>query len=268
MEDRKQKEAEFHDEIRDINLEDNLERFEELTSNRKYYSAASKSDEYKNSFIENNCPGKRVLDYCCGDGDLSFLLAKNKANVTGIDISPTSIENCKREAEKRGFGDTTNFLVMDAENLQFEDNSFDFVIVAGVLHHLDISKAYSQLSKVLKPGGKILCGEPLVYNPIFQLYRRLTPKMRTEWEVNHILRYRDIKLAEKYFGKVNKRFFNLATLAAVPFLETPMFKPALSLMEGIDAVLLRIPLLRWWAWQIIFELSEPKKDGTEKTNRN
>jgi len=113
---------------------------------------------------------------------------------------------------------------------------------------------------VLKPNGKIICNEPLVHNPIFQLYRKLTPHLRTEWEAEHILSKRDIKLAEKYFGKVDKKFFHLFSLVAVPLSKWPsVFNPILTILAAIDSIILRLPLVKWWAWQIIFILSEPKK---------
>ena len=55
------------------------------------------------------------------------------------------------------------------------------------------------------------------------------------------------------------RFFHLATLGAVPFRNTLLFKPILKLAEVVDTVLLRIPLVQWLSWQIVFILSEPKK---------
>lgn len=266
MELRKQKEAEFHDEIRDKKLEEDINKHKYLTSNRKFYSIIRKSDGFKNDFLIKNCLDKRVLDYCCGDGAKSILLAESGADVVGIDISSKSIQNCKEKIASKGLSDCVSFFVMDGEKMEFEDNYFDLITSNGVLHHLDIKKAYPELARVLKPDGKIICGEPLIYNPIFHLYRKITPHLRTEWEVNHILSRKDIKLAEEYFEKVETRFFHLATLLAVPFHNLSCFNSILGVLEKIDSVLLRVPLLKWWAWQIIFILSNPY--GREKTKRN
>ena len=67
-----------------------------------------------------------------------------------------------------------------------------------------------------------------------------------------------LKEAENYFGKVETRFFHLATLAAVPFRNLPVFNFILSLLEAVDGVLLKTPILKWLAWQIVFVLSQPK----------
>ena len=101
---------------------------------------------------------------------------------------------------------------MDAERLAFQDRSFDVIVVNGVLHHLELREAYVELARVLKKNGRIMCIEALAHNPLINLYRRKTPHLRTEWEVDHILRMRDIEIARKYFGKVRVRFFHLASL--------------------------------------------------------
>ena len=256
---RKQKEAIFHNKIRDKKLKEDNSEYKRLTSYKKFYSITRKSQEFVNDFLLENCSGKKVLDYCCGDGGTTSFLAEYGAEAIGIDISSTSIQNAKKETINKRLDKRTSFFVMDAENLEFKDNYFDLIICSGVLHHLDVKKAYPELMRVLKPGGKIICDEPLVYNPIFHLYRRMTPHLRTEWEMHHILSKKEIKLAEKYFGKIETKFFHLATLGAVPFRNLSGFNLILRLLEAIDSVLLKLPILKWLSWQIVFILSEPKK---------
>jgi len=259
MDSRKQKEAEFHDKIRDEALKENKDKFENLTSNRKFYSITRKSNTFVNDWLLEYCKGKKVLDYCCGNGDHSIFLAQHGADAVGIDISPVSIENCKVRAEKEGVSEHADFYVMDAEATEFPDNTFDVVTCLGVLHHLDTDKAFREIARILKPDGKVICNEPLAYNPVFQLYRRMTPHLRTEWEMHHILSKRDIDHAEKYFNTVDMKFFHLVNMGAVPFLNGPLFSPVLGMLEQIDNVLLRIPFVQWLSWQIVFTLANPKK---------
>ncbi|MCH7604808.1 class I SAM-dependent methyltransferase [Patescibacteria group bacterium] len=257
---RKQKEAEFHDVIRDEALQERDEKkFKKLTANRKFYSITRQSDDFVHQWIFEKGKDKKLLDYCCGNGGRSILFAKNGMYAVGIDISSTSIENAEREAVKQGVASHTEFLVMDAEATKFKDNTFDVAACIGVLHHLDTEKAFKELARITKPEGQVICNEPIAYNPLFQLYRKLTPQLRTEWEMHHILSKRDIEKAKTCFGKVEMRFFHLATLGAVPFHNTPLFKPVLKLAEAVDSILLRIPLVQWLSWQIVFILSEPKK---------
>ncbi len=105
--------------------------------------------------------------------------------------------------------------------------------------------------------GEIICDERLAHNPLIRLYRKRTPHLRTKWEVEHILT-NSLKL-EEYFGKVETNFFHLATFAAVPLRNTPVFKFILNLLEAVDRVLLKLPLLKWQAWQVVFVLSQPNK---------
>jgi SAM-dependent methyltransferase len=213
----------------------------------------------KNYFI-GNYQGKRFLDYCCGNGALAIFWAKKGIESVGIDISDVSIKNAKKLAEKERIINKTSFLIMDAENLKFPDNYFDLITCNGVLHHLDIKKAFPELNRVLKPGGKVICWEPLIYNPIFQIYRKMTPNLRTKWETEHILTKKDLNLASSYFGKIGLNFFHLTTLLDVPFRNIPViFNPLLTLLEHIDSFLLKLPLIKWLAWQVVFILREPKK---------
>jgi ubiquinone/menaquinone biosynthesis C-methylase UbiE len=257
LDERKQKEAEFHDKVRDEALKEDEAEYVRLTSNKKFYSIVRKSRSFVEDWLEERCFGKRALDFCCGDGEITISLAKKGAEAFGIDISPVSVENAKKNAMAAGVGKNTKFLVQDAEKLEFPAGYFDVIICSGVLHHLDIEKAFQQISRVLKPGGEVICIEPLVYNPIFHLYRKLTPQLRTEWEAKHILSKKDIKTARKYFGDVKIRFFHLFTLAAVPFRKTPLFNFALRALEITDSIILRIPLIGWLAWQFVFILSHP-----------
>lgn len=255
MDIRKEKETSYHDKVRNKNLNQK----EYYTSNRKFYSITRKSVKFIDNFLIEKGKEKRVLDYCCGDGPTAIFLAENGVGeAIGIDISPTSIENAKLEASSKNLTNA-RFFVMDAENMTFPDNHFDVVICRGVLHHLDVAKAYPELARVLKPDGVVIAAEPLIYNPVFQLYRRRTPQLRTEWETEHILSKREINLAKKSFNSFSARFYHLAALLAVPFRRTFLFKPLLSVLEIIDWFILKIPGLRWWAWQIVFILKNPKK---------
>jgi ubiquinone/menaquinone biosynthesis C-methylase UbiE len=259
---RKREEAEFHDRLRGAQLLDDPREYERLTSNKRFYSIDRVSSKFIEDWLVERCRGKRVLDYCCGNGKYSFVVAQHGGSAVGIDISEVSIENCRREAAKQGVEDRTDFRVMDAEQMAFPDNSFSYACVAGVLHHLDLPRAYAELARVIEPGGAVVSLEALGHNPVINAYRRRTPHLRTSWEAQHIIRMKDLKLARRYFRHVDLRFFHLATLAAVPFRRTPLFRLLLRALEAIDTLLLRIPWIREQAWMVGFVLSGPVKPGT------
>lgn len=239
----------------------NPEQFDEHFFNIKFYSVTRSSFEYRDAILSKNCPGKICLDYCCGNGEAALKMAQLGAKeAQGIDISSVAVENAQKLADEAGVGDRTRYSVRDAEATGFADNTFDVIHVYGALHHLDLTKALPELARILNPGGVVVCTEALRHNPAIHLYRRLTPTVRTEWEVEHILGVPEIKSARQWFDEVDIRFFHLAAIGAVPFRKTPLFRPLLWLLECVDAILMRIPGVRWMAWQSVFTLKKPKSN--------
>jgi SAM-dependent methyltransferase len=259
VEKRKLEEAAFHNRLRDPRLRQNLEEYGRLNANKKYYAVTRSSVEFYTNWLTSRCKGKTVLDYGCGDGMYSCLLARHGAKVTGVDISEVSIANCEARARADRVGSSATFRVMDCERLEFADDSFDFVCESGVLHHLDFRCAMAEISRVLKPGGQAICYESLGHNPFIQAYRRLTPHLRTRYETDHIVRLSHLDTAREFFGKVERRFFHLAVLGAVPFRQTRLSGGVLRVLETLDSVLLGLPGLRAQAWIMIFILTNPKK---------
>jgi ubiquinone/menaquinone biosynthesis C-methylase UbiE len=255
---RKQLEAEFHDQREHDRLRLSTEEFEAKYPNKKFYYISKQTDEYELAWLKKHAPGKKALDYCSGLGHTSLKLAEIGADVYGIDISPNEVASAKKLLQDNGFnGD--NIVVGDAEKTDFPDNFFDVVVCNGVLHHLDVTKAFPELCRILKPSGKIIAMEALGYNPLIQLYRRRTPHLRTAWETEHILTNAELRIAKKYFDNVSVKYFHLATLAAIPFIGSALCKPLVSVLGILDSILLKIPFLQLMAWQMIFVLENPKK---------
>lgn len=116
--------------------------------------------EWSGYKINNDINGHkvRVLDVGCGFGGTSRLLASRLrgAHVTGITLSPQQvIRGTQLAADKQ----LTNvdFKVMDALNMTFDDNTFDFVWACESGEHMpDKTKYIEEMTRVLKPGGKIV----------------------------------------------------------------------------------------------------------------
>lgn len=259
MEQRKLDEIEFHNRREQDRLAaGSVEEFYEKYPNKSFYAINRRVASVRTEWMQQHCPGAVALDYCCGLGQASLELAEAGAFVHGIDISDREIETAKQNADVAGMADRTSFAVMDAEALEFPDDFFDVILCSGVLHHLDLEKAYPQLARVLKPTGQILCIEAQGTNPLINLYRRRTPHLRTSWEAQHILELRQVEEARAFFGDVDLTFYHLFTILAIPFRRTPLFTPLLTVFEQLDRLVLRLPGVRRLAWQMIFVLRKPR----------
>jgi ubiquinone/menaquinone biosynthesis C-methylase UbiE len=245
---RKDREQQFHD----IAFSQNTR---EKTG--KFYSITKSSRDFYCDFLSRNCYNKKVLEYGCGPGSFSFHLTEKGARVTGIDISPMAIRQAMERAQQRKL-DGIEFLVMDAEQMDFEDSVFDVVCGTSILHHLILARAFSELSRVLKPGGKAIFIEPLGHNPVINLYRKITPNMRTPDE--HPLLIKDLQLAEHYFKHDETRYFHLVSLVAVLFRNLPFFPVVLRILDGVDSFLFTcFPPARRFAWTVVLIFTNAKK---------
>ena len=146
-----------------------------------------------------------------------------------------------------------SFDVMNAEQMDFEDSTFDLIFGSGIIHHLNIEKAYSEIARVLKPGGSAIFVEPLGHNPFINAFRRKTPELRTPDE--HPLLKNDCQFARNYFDHVDIKFYGLTTLWAIPVIKTGIAKPLITFGKITDKLLLKVPGLKWWAWYCLLTFS-------------
>jgi 2-polyprenyl-3-methyl-5-hydroxy-6-metoxy-1,4-benzoquinol methylase len=104
-------------------------------------------------------PGARVLDVGCGVGRWSSILALRGAHVTGVDLSPTMINEARRRADANGVGDRCRFLVQDLTQLDAGEQ-FDLVLGVTVLQHIldavSVREALQRMTAHLAPGGRMV----------------------------------------------------------------------------------------------------------------
>jgi len=256
LESRKREEAEFHDQDRVEHKDEQIDS----TPNRRFYDSSGPVVAYVDDWFSREIPGRVFLDYACGNGRTTIRAANAGAELAvGIDISPVSVDNAAKNSVCAGTGTRTVFLQRDCEDTELPDSSFDRVLCSGMLHHVDLSRAFPELRRLAKPGARILCVEALSHNPLIQLYREMTPQYRTEWEKNHILGMPQVRYARQWFGVENLRFFCLASPLAgfAPRAIRPAILPGL---HALDALLTRIPGVQLWSWQFAFELTVPAKN--------
>ncbi|MBN9245420.1 MAG: methyltransferase domain-containing protein [Mesorhizobium sp.] len=98
--------------------------------------------------------GHRVLDVAAGNGNASLAAARRWCEVTATDYVPALLARARARAEANGFA--MAFREADAENLPFDDASFDFVTSTfGVMFTPDQERAAAELARVCKPHGRI-----------------------------------------------------------------------------------------------------------------
>ena len=96
--------------------------------------------------------GQRLLEVGCGMGTDLLQFARGGAQVTGVDLTPRSIETSRHHLKL--YGQSGDFALTDAEKLPFADESFDVAYSNGVLHHTpDTGAAVREIHRVLRPGG-------------------------------------------------------------------------------------------------------------------
>ncbi len=229
------------------------ERFTEetRTHQEKYYMAIQHGRDRFAAMVADQAVGKDVLEYGCAKGARSLELAPGTASIKGIDISDVAIEQANAAAAARGLGNA-EFFAMNAEAMDFADASFDLVFGAGIIHHLDLDKAYGEIARVLRPGGQAVFWEPLGHNPVINLYRQMTPAARTDDE--HPLLMRDLDTARRYFASVDFEPYGLLTLGLVPIGGTAIGRWAFKPIAATDSVLFKLPFFAKQAWSALLVL--------------
>jgi demethylmenaquinone methyltransferase/2-methoxy-6-polyprenyl-1,4-benzoquinol methylase len=132
-----------------------------------------------------NARPKFILDVATGTGDFAIeALRLSPEKVIGVDISEGMLEIGKKKMKANGHESVIELMTADSENLPFQENKFDAVIVAfGVRNFENLEKGLAEMLRVMKPNGRVVVLEfskPRVF-PMKQLYsfyfRYVLPKI-------------------------------------------------------------------------------------------
>ncbi len=146
--------------------------------------------------------GRRVLDLGCGAGEAAVYFAKRGALVTAADSSLGMLEATRRVAGRHGVAVET-VRADCGGRLPFPDESFDLVYAANLLHHVDVGRTAAEASRILKPGGLFASWDPVAYNPLINVYRRIARAVRTPDE--HPLTLADLRTVARRFPTLEVR---------------------------------------------------------------
>ncbi|MGF1580927.1 MAG: class I SAM-dependent methyltransferase [Gemmataceae bacterium] len=194
--------------------------------------------------------GKRVLDYGCGHGMASVILARRGATVIAFDLSLGYLHEVQRRAEAN---DVTIMTVQaDGERLPFANNTFDGLWGNAVLHHLDIDKAGHEIARVLKPDGIAVFCEPWGGNPLLNWARQKLQycgKERTPDETP--LRQVDVTRLRQIFPHVGLRGHQLLSMVS----RVIHAHGVVQFLRGCDRVVLKtMPFLQRFCRYMVITL--------------
>jgi cyclopropane fatty-acyl-phospholipid synthase-like methyltransferase len=122
-------------------------------------------------------PEHRVLEVGCGVGATAIEIAKRYGcEVVGVDIDPVMLAAAKAAVGKEGLGDRVRLKPADIQELPFQDDSFDRVIVEAVTIFADRPLAAREITRVCRPAGRVLDHEFVYRTPPTAEIRRTIEK--------------------------------------------------------------------------------------------
>lgn len=193
----------------------------------RYMDMQGKKRELWSDLIAPHLPEKegiRALDLGTGAGFFAFIMYDLGCQVTGIDYSEAMLKNAQKNCDRLGYADIT-FRQMNAQELLFEDESFDFIFTRNVLWTLpDPATAYREMVRVLAPGGALMVADAN-YSAAFKWMdaNGLTQKAAANPNLTYshpassleMIRERNDLAASLYIADERRPFWDLMVLAGL-----------------------------------------------------
>ena len=199
-----------------------------------------------------------VLDLGCADGRGGFqFLEQSDRTLIGFDVSRKMVERAAARAKAEGSYDRCSFLVADANNPPFKNESFEYAVTYGVLHHLpDPGRSCREIQRLLKVRGIhfALENNKTIFRPVFDLLMKLRP-IWTEEAGNEPLI--SSGMVEDWIAGLPAKL----TTSTMVFLPPHLFNMvghdgARKLLAASDALLSRIPVLGGQGGEIVIEIEK------------
>jgi SAM-dependent methyltransferase len=185
--------------------------------------------------------GKTVLEYGCGDGVNTVLLANRNAHVISLDLSPELVELAQRRVRFNKISAGIDFIVGSAHNLPLPDESVDVVFGIAILHHLDLALSAAEVRRVLRPGGKAIFQEPVRNSALLKAVRKLIPHQAPNISpFERPLTDRELTQFATGYSNYSSQPFELPTSSLFHFVLSPLRRYTNEPLLRFDAAALRV----------------------------
>lgn len=199
--------------------------------------------------------GRTVLEYGCGDGVNTVVLARRGARVKALDISPELIDVAReRFAVNRIDAGNVEFIVGSAHEVPLPDESVDVVFGMAILHHLDLEQSAREVRRVLRPGGRAIFQEPVRNSALLKFIRKLIPYRAPDVSpFERPLTDAELSNYAEGFSRFSSKAFTLPTTGALNLL--PIVRDYEHAFIKFDNLALEImPFLNYYAAVRVVEL--------------
>ncbi|MGG0822905.1 demethylmenaquinone methyltransferase [Paenibacillus turicensis] len=121
----------------------------------------------------NMSQGDSAIDLCCGTCDWTISMAQaSRGPITGLDFSENMLAVGKSKVQQQGLNDVITLVQGNAMALPFDDNTFDYATIGFGLRNVpDLKQVLSEMKRVVKPGGMVVCLE--LSKPTWQPFKGL-----------------------------------------------------------------------------------------------
>jgi ubiquinone/menaquinone biosynthesis C-methylase UbiE len=232
-----------------------------LSSERKYnyYSLGFTSIIFKALMSKiGNLEDKKVMDFGCGEGWLTKIIVNKGAEVWAFDISDEAVKKTQAMVKSLNLQNRVHVEQMSAEALNYDSNMFDLIVGNAILHHVDLVASLNEIKRVLKKGGKAYFMEPLGHNPLLNLYRKMTPHLRSKDEMP--ICFEQFSIIKDSFPKFKHYEYYLISLLALIWYFLGINNLVLktrNILFPLDKVILRVfPNIRRFCWYSILEVEK------------
>lgn len=216
--------------------------------------------EFK-SIVKTAQPQQYVAEICCGHGEFLMLYPNEPIIGVGVDISTKMLAQAKKSG-----ADNFEYIQGDATKLPLKSSAFDSVFMFGGIHHVpDRDKLFSEIARILKPGGSFYFREPLNDFWLWRVLRYVIYKMSPalDFDTESPLRFHETA------PLLDKNGFDLVEWNPCGFLgfclfmnsDVLIFNKAFKYIPGIkyvtrfsskiDSIMLKIPFLKKAGLQVV-----------------